>query len=1041
MQMKILSAGFTIFRQESLFLCAIILLLLLPLLLSATNTILPSPAAAATMTPGNETDRLALLAFRDQITSSPPGTFASWNDANGLCEWEGVTCSSNHTSRRVVALSLHERSLAGSLSPSLGNLTLLEELNLGGNSLRGSIPPELGSLAKLRILNLTANSFGGEIPANLSGCKELEIMDLGSNQLVGEIPIALGSLPELKELYLLVNNLTGRIPASVGNLTSLTRLAIGRNALEGSIPESIGLLTRLVFLQIAENQLSGAIPRSLYNLSSLTFIAIASNRLHGSLPANLGFAFRELETLYVGGNLLSGPIPASLVNASGIINLDFGYNNFTGSVPADLGKLGGLEWLNFEGNQLGNGDDTTTTDDLNSLITSLGNCTNLQVMDIDGNRFGGSLPSSIANLSTGLSMLIMSGNRIHGSMPDNLNRLAGLSVLRLEKNFLTGTIPASVGGLRNLQLLSLSTNRLSGRIQPSLGNLTRLNDLRLANNSIRGSIPPSLGNCRELQYLDLSQNKLDGAIPAQVIGIPSLSVFLSFAHNSLAGSLPVEVGRLKNLGELDISGNRLSGEIPRSIGGCESMEYLHLQGNRFRGSIPPTLSKLKGLRYLDLSFNDLEGLVPEEGVFENSSAISILGNTKLCGGIPSLQLPPCSIPSSKRNKQKRKKMVVIAVVCAASGSILLLLCLCSMLYCWKGSTKTHPPVASSLRTPHAMVSHKELFRATDGFSPANLIGEGSFGTVYRGTLDGYEKDVAVKVFNLEILGASKSFVAECEALRNVRHRNLVKVLTSCSSVDSEGNHFKSLVYEFMPNGSLEEWLHPDVEKRQHEPGLLSFLQRLDISIGVAFALDYLHHHCRPPIVHCDLKPSNVLLDEDMTSHLSDFGLAKILLSDTSSRFKISSMTIKGSIGYIPPEYGAGGALCTRGDVYSYGILVLEMFTGKRPTDDSFKDGLCLHDFVKMAYPERVMEVVDPLMPFQQAHKAAVSIGDENSTQNSRIRESLVSVIGIGLLCSTAAPSERMEMREVVWKMQSIRSTLAGEGKQEECQNKDRHSVW
>lgn len=201
------------------------------------------------------------------------------------------------------------------------------------------------------------------------------------------------------------------------------------------------------------------------------------------------------------------------------------------------------------------------------------------------------------------------------------------------------------------------------------------------------------------------------------------------------------------------------------------------------------------------------------------------------------------------------------------------------------------------------LSYGELFKATDGFSSANLIGEGSFGAVYRGILDSdQEKSVAIKVFNLQERGANKSFLAECEALKNIRHRNLVKIISCCSSINFKGDDFKALVYEFMPNGSLESWLHPN-SLELHESRKLNLLQRLNIAIDVGAALDYLHHHCHAPIIHCDLKPSNILLDNDLTAHVSDFGLARLLSSataTTSSQSQTSSQVIRGTLGYVAP---------------------------------------------------------------------------------------------------------------------------------------------
>ena len=203
------------------------------------------------------------------------------------------------------------------------------------------------------------------------------------------------------------------------------------------------------------------------------------------------------------------------------------------------------------------------------------------------------------------------------------------------------------------------------------------------------------------------------------------------------------------------------------------------------------------------------------------------------------------------------------------------------------------------------VSYQSLLNATNGFSFANLIGVGSFGSVYKGILDQYKHTVAIKVMNLGYHRASKSFKAECEALRNIRHRNLVKVFIACSSIDYQGHDFKALAYEFLENGNLDEWLHPTPRKNESllKQRKLSLLQRLNIAIDVASALDYLHNHCDTPIVHCDLKPSNVLLDEEMIGHVSDFDLARFLhdIVHSSSINQSSSIGVKGTIGYTPPS--------------------------------------------------------------------------------------------------------------------------------------------
>ncbi|XP_043719528.1 probable LRR receptor-like serine/threonine-protein kinase At3g47570 [Telopea speciosissima] len=312
-----------------------------------------------------------------------------------------------------------------------------------------------------------------------------------------------------------------------------------------------------------------------------------------------------------------------------------------------------------------------------------------------------------------------------------------------------------------------------------------------------------------------------------------------------------------------------------------------------------------------------------------------------------------------------------------------------------------------------------------------MIGMGSFGSMYKRVLNHGKTVVAIKVFNIRQRGASKSFKVECDSLRNIRHRNLVKILTSCSSIDFEDNDFKALVYEFMPGGSLERWLHPNENGIQDEQRHLNIVQRLNIAIDVATALDYLHHHCHMQIIHCDLKPSNIILDGDLTTHLGDFGISRILSKATNrSQNHTSLIGLKGSIGYIAPEYGAGANVSTHGDVYSYGILLLEMFIGKRPTHEMFKDNFNLHCWTEMVLRDRVMTVVDPsLLSMEKDEEneatTATNITGSLRCMKDRVQECLNSVIRIGVACSTESPWDRMETNDVVKKLHMIRNIYLG----------------
>ncbi|XP_004308628.1 PREDICTED: probable LRR receptor-like serine/threonine-protein kinase At3g47570-like [Fragaria vesca subsp. vesca] len=1002
----------------------------------------------------NEVDRLSLLAFKSEIVSDALGILSSWNDTSNLCgEWQGITCGRRH--QRVTVLDLQSSQLNGTLSSRIGNLSFLRTLNLQNNSFYATIPQEIGRLSRLRSLHLGDNSFQGDIPVNISNCFHLQYLVLANNTLSGKLPMELGSLLKLQVLSLRRNNLVGEIPPSFGNLSSLEYLLMEENRLQGGLMSSLGKLKSLSVLALGMNNLSGTIPPSIYNLSSIQYISVIGNLLHGTLPSGLGYRiFPNRQVFRFQMNMFSGTIPSTISNASHLLQFGISFNHFTGEVPS-LARVSSLVRLEMDDNFLRNEDG-----DLN-FLSSLINCTSLQLLDISGNNFQGVLPESVSNLSTKLTVMTLGWNQLHGSIPIGIGNLLNLGLLSFEENLLADTIPTSVCKISNLYTLYLSYNQLSGTIPSCLGNLTLLSSLDLKSNKLQGGIPQSLGLCNNLLALVLAQNNLTGSIPQEVISLPSLSLVLDLSSNDFSGYIPTEVGFLKNLGYLKLSGNRLYGEIPESLGECVSLEILNLSRNMLFGTIPDTLSSLRGiqdldlstnkffgaipyylqsfhfLQNLDLSFNYFKGEVPKQGVFRNTSAVSLMGNRRLCGGVTGLRLPKCITPNLPRHLPKPATALVhrLAVIIISSGVIgVIWLVYFILLY---RSRKSGVKSASkpSLDISFLKLSYRDLLKATDGFSSRHLIGSGSSGSVYWGVLDQpEERIVAVKVLNLHSSRASRSFISECEVLKNIRHRNLVRLLTACSSIDFQGNEFKALVFEFMLDGNLDEWLHYSAQRVVGLPIVqlhLNLLQRVNIAIDIASALDYLHNRFHVPIVHCDLKPSNVLLEKDMTACVCDFGLATFLL-DTSCpvpSVQYPSNSIRGTIGYIAPEYGMGSAVSTHGDVYSYGILLLEMLTGTRPTDDMFRDDKNLHNFVLMALPERVKEICDPVLLQEKENctstNPASNRNDVQYDETQRIEDCLISIARIGVACSVHMPKARMEIGKVVAELRVIRDILTG----------------
>ncbi|XP_019191168.1 PREDICTED: probable LRR receptor-like serine/threonine-protein kinase At3g47570 isoform X2 [Ipomoea nil] len=861
---------------------------------------------------GNETDKISLLEFKKMIKEDPFSVLTTWNETIHFCEWSGVSCGRRH--HRVTAIKLKSLKLGGSVPSHIGNLSFLRVLELKNNSFSGKIPPEIGNLHKLQILYLNNNSLNGFIPSNISACKNLKTLALAYNNLVGNVPPELGTLTNLEFFDFTHNNLTGKIPQPLGNLSLLYGFSVSFNNIIGEIPDSLGRLPKLKYFVVSGNNLTGTVPSSLFNHSSLLALDVAMNCIHGTLPPNL---FVNLPSLFYFGfqiNNFTGSIPTTLSNATNMQFFHVLSNGLTGKVP-DLRKLQKIQRFVVGNNHLGEG----MFDDLN-FLSSLINTSSIEILELSRNNFGGCLPRLITNISRNLVYLHLHSNEVSGNIPKGISNLIGLETLYLGVNKFSGEIPFEIGFLRNLQKLGLFGNRFVGKIPSSLGNLTRLFTLSLEENYLQGVIPRSLGKCQNLLMLTLYKNNLSGYIPKEVLRLSSLSIALDLSYNQLVGSIPNEIGYLINLDYLDLSYNSLSGHIPTTLGSCVYLEMLSLTNNHLQGPIPSALSNLRGLQFLDLShnkltgqfpaffkdfkllqnlnlsYNDLEGAVPTKGIFNDTSSVSIVGNRKLCGGITELKLRECNTTKPEKKKSKSYLKVVIPLILGVIGITLVVFILCLRWF----RRHRKEPLPHLLENSTLRVSYHSLHKSTNGFCEENLLGVGGFGAVYKGCFDQDGIVFAVKVLDLLHQGASRSFVAECEVLKNTRHRNLVKVLTACSGYDLQGNDFKALVYEYMDNGNLENWLHfiPKENSRR-----LSFVERINILIDVACALDYLHNDCEPAIIHCDLKPSNVLLDKNMTAHVGDFGLARFVQQrpiQSCSENNSSIGGVGGTIGYAPP---------------------------------------------------------------------------------------------------------------------------------------------
>ncbi|CAI0441630.1 unnamed protein product, partial [Linum tenue] len=779
----------------------------------------------------------------------------------------------------------------------------------------------------------------------------------------------------------------------------------------GEIPIELGNLNALEILVLRFNKLSGSIPKTIFNISSLRVIEFSFNELSGNLPITaLGSQLANLEWLDVFGNNLIGSIPPSISNASKLEVLELSNNTFHGRVPDALSNLPSIRNLQI----WDNGDLVVPP----SFLASLTKCTHLEVLEFSSTLVEAALPSSIGNLSSSMVRIQAQKCGLIGYIPDAVGNLSNLVGLDLSSNRLSGSIPRAIRRLRKLQGLALDGNELHGPIPDELCELQALVELSLNNNSLSQQVPECLAKLTSLQALYLQSNQFSSAIPSSFWNQRSL-ITLNMAGNRLNGHLPPHISNLKALVEMNLARNRLSGDIPASIGGLVNLQYLYMDQNHFQGPIPDTLASIVTLKSLDLSSNNLSssipksleslrdlqyfnvshnqlwGEIPSKGSFEQFSSDSFKGNPALCG-LPKFGFPSCPQPRGKKRGQKHLLikllilLILFLVVVAIAALFVVMICCRKRKVDERSNGREESPLTKWRR-----ISLLELQRATNGFDDCNLLGKGSFGRVYKGELaDGI--DVAVKVFN-DLEEEEEEEEAECEILCNLRHRNLIKIVSICYTID-----FKALVLEFMPNGSLEKWLY------SHNY-FLNILQRLNIVIDVASALEYLHHGYSIPIVHCDVKPENVLLDGDLVARLSDFGISKLLGGIDS----ITRTLMLGTIGYIAPEFGGEGVVSIKSDVYSFGILLMEVFTRRKPTEESFDKGMDMKQWVTALLPERVTELVD----------ANLLVDEARINLKAKV-DCILSIMKLALACCIDTPKDRMDIRDVLSNLKKIKSQIS-----------------
>lgn len=898
-------------------------------------------------------------------------TGSPWNASkeSSPCSWKGVRCSSDNSS--VVQLSLSGFGISSSdFLLAICEVKSLQSLDLSNNYL-SSIPDKFisdcGNIDGLKLLNFSKNSLVGVLPT-FHGFVGLESLDLSFNSLSGNISLQLDGLVSLKSLNLCSNKFSGSVPVKLGNSMVLEQLVLSTNFLQSSIPPEIGNYQNLNLIDLSVNKLFGSIPDTVGNLTKLETFILSLNNLTGIIPPSL-VSIRTLKRFAANQNQFDGTIPNGITSFVRI--LDLSYNKLRGSIPSDL--------LSHK---------------------------QLLYVDLSYNLLDGPIP---ADLSPSLFRLRLGSNRLNGTIPSSFATLKGLTYLELDNNSLTSGIPGELGSCQSLALLNLAQNQLTGFLPPALGNLTNLEVLKLQLNKLDGEIPEEIMKLSKLSILNISSNSLVGLIPSSFSNLQSLTR-LNLQGNSLNGSIPNSISRLNSLIDLQLGQNQLGGSIPQMP--LKLLIALNLSSNLFEGTIPTTLSQLTNLEVLDLSNNKFLGEIPSFLTELYSLSQLIVSNNQLTGVIPEFR-PYVTLQYSGGNlglvnktqgtsqgSPKKRNSVALAVIPAvvsavlAVGIVTILVFSFSRRFLKVDDQQSQPGedvpwpriIEMNLLTSNAIHrSNIDFDKAMEIVAdPINSELKTRFSTYYKTTMP-YGANYFVKKLNwsdkIYQSGNHDKFGQELEVIGKLSNSNVMTPLAYVLTVDSA-----YLFYEYAKKGTLFDVLHGKLGND------FDWASRYSIAVGVAQALTFLHGCASGPILLLDLSSRNIFLKSLKEPVVGDIELYKVI-DPTKSTGSLS--TVAGSVGYIAPEYAYTMRITMAGNVYSFGIILLELLTGK----PAVSEGTELAKWV--VNKAKQQDKLDHILDFNISRSSA------------SVRGQMLAVLQIALSCVSLSPVARPKMKSVL----------------------------
>eukprot|EP00250_Pteridium_aquilinum_P021776 c25220_g1_i2 orf=850-3552(+) len=833
---------------------------------------------------------------------------------------------------------------------------------------------------------LMSEDLSGTLPSAVGNLTYLTDLDLSSNpNLGGSLPAEIGNLTNLKRLFVQSCNFSGSIPSEIGNMTNLNFLGLSWNSFTGPLPATVGRLENLIWFDVSSNNLSGSLPVSstsgigsgLDNLTNAQHFHFQNNQFSEIIPPSLFNKDMQLIHLLLNNNSLTGSIPPSIGSLLHIEIMCLDFNSFSGPLPHTINAMGNLTTLQINNNNF------------TGPLLDLSNNTNLQMLIAGNNPFEASeIPSWITNM-TKLYLLSMDSANLIGNIPAEIFN-SHLSNVTLGSNLLNGTLDLSEANVSSLQLVNLSNNAINNLIKGNYiqellldGNPYCQSNPTVCTPVQAGAPPPytsTASKCTNVCSPNYAINKKDPS--SCQCAYPVVTTFTFYAT-----TVPILEDYIDQIEET----------ITVGLKNSPYLEDLVLEDTQTVVEVTSRFDVLKISIFPPSNMTEW----PPRAVKAISYA---LGNqdidTSSIGPILTTYIGP---EDDYRVVHKLSTGATVGIVVGAAIFSIVIVGL--VVYALK--LKKRASKAEKLNKPFAAwiaagqentaeipqlkgarwFSLDEIRKCTNNFSQSNEIGEGGYGKVYKGFLSSGDR-VAIKRASANSLQGASEFKTEIELLSRVHHRNLVGLIGFCFE---EGEQM--LVYEYMPNGTLRECLSGRTGLR------MDWNRRVDLVLGSARGITYLHTEANPPIIHRDIKSNNILLDEKLVAKVADFGLCK-LATDGDDMASQNSL-VKGTIGYLDPDYYMTNQLTTKSDVYSFGVVLLEVVTGRLP----FQKGRYIVREVTTLLAKGGMELV------------VQELVDPNLTEYPL--KALERLFEVALNCVQDYPAERLSMSEVVKELEAL----------------------